>query len=402
MALGPVQIGQQGERWVVNALRTAFPSANTHPTGQNKCGDISFTYCNKTFMFEVKNYHAASGTVKGHSNGWPIQKFFRDLANPARQYDAGVLISLWTTVDTSVPSQVPLVHRESGKTYMYVDQARTVGNEVILMREIVNTLLQRITSMGTDPVADLTFGLDGLALEGGSGQDHFSEHQQRQQTPSLEEMVNEHLVECHQRQPRHSLEDMLNDQSSQQRQQAQSLEEMVNENLMERRLRRQHRHSLEEMLNDHVSEQRQQTQSFEEMFNEHLMERRLRQQIPSMEERQHRHSLEEMLNDHISEHQQRQQTQSFEDMVNEHLMERQQRQQILSIEERIHGHRQRQQRHSLEEMLNAQFVSSILSPGLPAHLPQRSRLLGSGDRNMRYSQQPEGELLALMNFIDRM
>ena len=134
LVLTPVQIGQQGERWVFNALRTAFPSANTHPTGQIRCGDISFTYCNKTLMFEVENYHAGSGTVKGHSNGGEIQKFFRDLANPVRQYDAGVLINLWTNVDTSAPSRLPLVHRESRKTYMYVDQARTAENVVILMQ----------------------------------------------------------------------------------------------------------------------------------------------------------------------------------------------------------------------------------------------------------------------------
>ena len=84
-------LGQQGEDWVVEVLKQAFPPDTGHfkviPTGQKVCGDIVLTFVreNKHIMFEVKNYKKGT-TVMGVKQGKEVKKFFEDCHQTKLRY----------------------------------------------------------------------------------------------------------------------------------------------------------------------------------------------------------------------------------------------------------------------------------------------------------------------------
>ena len=73
--------GQEGEDWVLDALREAFPAMNGSQaflTKQPHCGDIVLRLeSGMTIMFEVKNYTASPVKNMGQG-GQQLTKFFTD------------------------------------------------------------------------------------------------------------------------------------------------------------------------------------------------------------------------------------------------------------------------------------------------------------------------------------
>ena len=75
------KIGAQGEDFVLECLKTSFPSDlgyRIYRTKQPGCGDIVLHFQNnQTIMIEVKDYSNAS-SVKSHKGGNEIKKFYTD------------------------------------------------------------------------------------------------------------------------------------------------------------------------------------------------------------------------------------------------------------------------------------------------------------------------------------
>eukprot|EP00092_Neocalanus_flemingeri_P004035 GFUD01004344.1.p1 GENE.GFUD01004344.1~~GFUD01004344.1.p1 ORF type:complete len:393 (+),score=129.17 GFUD01004344.1:135-1181(+) len=136
------RIGQQGEEYVLQALKTAFPNnTKIFYTKKNQCGDIVFNIENtsKWIMFEVKDVETSN--IKNHKQGNDLKKFYEDSETNKLGYklDAAVLVSLNCIVDPTITNLEPFV--KDGKPYMYVDNARTENSDPIsLFRAIVGMM----------------------------------------------------------------------------------------------------------------------------------------------------------------------------------------------------------------------------------------------------------------------
>ena len=134
------QIGDDGENFVFECLRAAYPN-NTGivRSSEKNCGDIFFRIENsdKILMIEVKNN--VKGSVSGLNNGRDIQKFFADLHGSPVHFSGGILVSLNGPVDLNVPSGEPLIDR--GKPYVYVDHLKHYPDPACLLQVIVNMMV---------------------------------------------------------------------------------------------------------------------------------------------------------------------------------------------------------------------------------------------------------------------
>ena len=113
------QIGENGENFVFESLRVAFPNnTGIMKSTEKNCGDIFFRIENsdKILMIEVKNN--VKGSVSGLNNGRDIQKFFSDIHDSSVHFSGGILVSLNGPVDLNVPSGVPLLD----KAWVYILQ----------------------------------------------------------------------------------------------------------------------------------------------------------------------------------------------------------------------------------------------------------------------------------------
>ena len=132
------RIGEQGEEWVEEALRAAFPTnTSIARTSSPHSGDILMRLENtgKTIMIEVKAH--ASGAVSGKSNGAEIDKFYRDLR--ACGADGGLLVALGGPVDPATRPLTPLW--ADSRPCVYVDCLRTqYPDPVCLLRVVVHML----------------------------------------------------------------------------------------------------------------------------------------------------------------------------------------------------------------------------------------------------------------------
>ena len=140
--LNSAQIGQEGEEYVLQALKIAFPNnKRIFQTKQNQCGDIMFNIenTNKWIMFEVKDVEGPN--IKNHKQGSDIKKFYTDSKTNKLGYqiDAAVLVSLKCIVDATVPNLTPFV--KEGKPYMYVDEVKKdTSDPVSMFRAIVGMM----------------------------------------------------------------------------------------------------------------------------------------------------------------------------------------------------------------------------------------------------------------------
>ena len=134
------QIGEDGEYFVYECLRAAYPN-NTGivKSSEKNCGDIFFRIENsdKILMIEVKNN--VKGSVAGLNNGRDIQKFFSDLHGFSVHFSGGILVSLNGPVDLNVAGGEPLIDR--GKPYVYVDHLKHYPDPVCLLQVIVNMMV---------------------------------------------------------------------------------------------------------------------------------------------------------------------------------------------------------------------------------------------------------------------
>jgi len=155
----PSKIGEIGEDFVLNCLKSAFPN-NTSIVrhSENNSGDILFRIENteKYIMFEIKNY--ADKAVSSSNNGKDISKFFRDLNNPASNVPChgGVLVSLNSPVDLNFPPLVPKFYL--GKPYLYIDNMKQQYPDAeCLMKVVVNMMTYLIKN--SDHMEVESFGL---------------------------------------------------------------------------------------------------------------------------------------------------------------------------------------------------------------------------------------------------
>ena len=133
------QIGEDGEIYVLNCLKTAFPN-NTGivRSGEKNCGDIFFRFENSEdiLMVEVKNN--LKGTVTGLNSGKDYQKFFDDLHNSPLNFSGGVLVSLNTPVDIKTPSREPYL--DKGKPFVFVDNLRSYPDPACLLHVVITMM----------------------------------------------------------------------------------------------------------------------------------------------------------------------------------------------------------------------------------------------------------------------
>ena len=67
-----------------------------------------------------------------------------------KRYDAAVLVSLNTAVDKGVKSLYPLVHKQTGTPYMFIDNTKQFADPVTLFRVVVNFILFMIKHVEDD------------------------------------------------------------------------------------------------------------------------------------------------------------------------------------------------------------------------------------------------------------
>ena len=130
----PGDIGGEGENFVLNCLREAFPNnSGIVRTEEKNCGDIMFRVenSNKIIMLEVKNF--ANRFVPGKD----LDKFFFDLER-STMYHGAILVSLNSPVDINVPQLVPQLHK--GKPYVYLDRLKDSRDPVCMMQVLVSMM----------------------------------------------------------------------------------------------------------------------------------------------------------------------------------------------------------------------------------------------------------------------
>ena len=134
------QIGEDGENFVYECLRAAYPYNTCIVRNHEKnSGDIFFRIENsdKILMIEVKNN--VRGSVSGLNNGRDMHKFFSDLHGSPVHFSGGILVSLNGPVDLNVPSGEPLIDR--CKPYVYVDNLKHYPDPACLLQVIVNMMV---------------------------------------------------------------------------------------------------------------------------------------------------------------------------------------------------------------------------------------------------------------------
>ena len=155
----PSKIGEIGEDFVLECLKSAFPNNTSIVRHAEKhSGDILFRIENseKYIIFEVKNY--ANQSISTANHGGEIAKFFRDLNNPSSNVPChgGVLVSLNSPVDLNFPPLVPKFYL--GKPYLYIDNMKQqYPDPECLMKVVVNMMTYLIKN--SDHMEVESFGL---------------------------------------------------------------------------------------------------------------------------------------------------------------------------------------------------------------------------------------------------